>query len=184
VGVEDALAKISSTVTGGTLLQLIGSSRPQFRSDFPKGVNIIITPQQDRTYVQSGHSRQWTGNGMERTLITNTHPQMNHVGHDFWYAGSGSCNAGLDPTKAEQRGVGTVCKMYYDSSQMLTSKGESTLPFIVLAHELIHSYHCLNGIKKPNDEEEWTTGIGQFRWEPFTENQIRLEAGLPMRESY
>lgn len=67
----------------------------------------------------------------------------------------------------------------------------------MLAHELIHAYHAMNGtsmMSKADDvwfygkgqrlEEERATGIGRFQQEPFSENSIRYELGYPMRASY
>jgi hypothetical protein len=43
----------------------------------------------------------------------------------------------------------------------------------VLAHELIHSLHCLNGVQAGENEELWTTGLGAYADEPMSEQKFR-----------
>jgi len=125
----------------------------------------------------------YTGGGMNKTLQASADPRHAPKGCPFYIVG-GSQNAALDPT-ASDNGKGTVCTMYFTNAQVVTTKGESTVPYIVLAHELIHSYHCLNGIKKDGpDEELWTSGIGQFDKEPLSENVIRGQLKMKLRVDY
>jgi len=69
--------------------------------------------------------------------------------------------------------------------------------YVGLAHELVHGMHMMNGTSYSSQiddvwqqgtgqrkEEERAVGIGQFTREPFSENTIRREAGLPLRASY
>jgi hypothetical protein len=96
---------------------------------------------------------------------------------------SGSCNAAADQSGAS--GGGSVSTIYFNNTVLLTSRGEQSYPFIVLAHELIHAYHALYGLKKDGpDEELYTTGIDKFAGEEITENKIREEAGLKQRTAY
>lgn len=70
-------------------------------------------------------------------------------------------------------------------------------PEAMLAHELVHAFHLMNGTSlatHKNDvwfygkgqrmEEERATGLGEYRLEPFSENSVRAELGLPLRASY
>ena len=71
------------------------------------------------------------------------------------------------------------------NAQIITSKGEEAHPYIVLAHELIHSLHCLEGTKVDSaDEELSTTGLGKFADNPMTENKFRAAFGLALRTQY
>ena len=70
--------------------------------------------------------------------------------------------------------------------------------FIALAHELVHASHylqgsCYRGIGddlKPDgdsgimEEEMRTVGFGKYANESPSENAIRVEHGLPRRDSY
>jgi hypothetical protein len=66
----------------------------------------------------------------------------------------------------------------------MTTKGEKTDPYIVLAHELIHSLHCLEGTSANTDEELWTTGIDKYANNQMSENAFRTAFGLPLRTQY
>jgi hypothetical protein len=83
-------------------------------------------------------------------------------------------------------GTGCVCIMEFSNVQIITTKFEKTEPYIVLAHELIHSLHCLQGISadRREDEELGTTGNGQYADQPLTENAFRSAFGLPPRIAY
>ena len=71
------------------------------------------------------------------------------------------------------------------SSSFITNRGEPADPFIVLAHELIHALHFLQGIQiDGQDEERWTTGIGIYERNPMSENAFRSQFGLPLRVNY
>lgn len=74
--------------------------------------------------------------------------------------------------------------MKYTNAQIVTSKGEATQSFIVLAHELIHSLHHVTGTRRDTDEELWTTGLGKYSDEPMSENKIRDQFGIKLREAY
>ncbi len=108
---------------------------------------------------------------------------FNNPGQRFNYVGEGSCNENANQAHVSD-GKGTVCMMAFDSAQMMTRGGASTTPFIVLAHELIHSYHGLYGIHKGDKEEQWTTGIGEFKNERMSENGFRGAFKMSLRESY
>lgn len=182
--VIESLTRIASCAAGQTLLDNIGKARPTSRGDFDAGINVAVVPQAV-SFVQSGHKQAWaSGGGMAKTLQASPDPR--HVapkGCPFYLLG-GSQNASKDPTAAGN-GSGSVCTMYYTNVQVITSKGEASFPYIVLAHELIHSYHCLTGIRKDGpDEELWTTGIGKFKDEKLSENAIRQQLGLKLRTEY
>ncbi|NIG12914.1 hypothetical protein F3J37_01660 [Pantoea sp. Al-1710] len=66
--------------------------------------------------------------------------------------------------------------------------------FVGLAHELVHSLRKLKGTSKANefnlypnhhgkDEERRAIGIGRHHFKKLSENAIRLEHGLPRRDS-
>jgi hypothetical protein len=63
-------------------------------------------------------------------------------------------------------------------------------PFVALAHELIHAFHCLSGNRYPDSvdgvrrEELYTTGVGPYQDTRISENAIRKEHGLPERTCY
>ena len=182
--VMEALKRIEGCPAGKSLLKGIGDAKPTSRADFAAGVNVLVVPQAV-SFVQSGFKQAWaSGGGMEKTLEASPDPR--HVaptGCPFYLLG-GSQNASKDPTAAGN-GNGSVCVMYFTNVQVITTKGEATLPYVVLAHELIHSLHCLTGVRKDGqDEELCTTGIGKYASEALSENVIRQQLGLQQRAAY
>ncbi len=187
--VIENLRKIKSVTLGETLLRRIGRAQPRSRGTFLPSINVLFKPMGGK-YSQAGT----IFGGMGLTLPS-SHADYNPVmraddgsiSHacPFCIVG-GSANAAVD-TMAAGNGTGTVCDLLFTNTQIVTSKGEKTLPFIVLAHELIHSYHCLYGVRKEtgDDEELKTTGVG--RWlgtNNVTENKFREAFGIPLRIDY
>jgi hypothetical protein len=184
----DNLRMINRTATGARLLKLIADARPRQRSDFPPNVNIFVE-RQELTVVQSGHRTDFVDAG--RIIVPTDDRRFAPPGCPFWKAG-GSANQAVDQQAAGD-GTGTVCIMKFTNVEVMTNKGEATQPFIVLAHELIHSWHCLYGTRiDGQDEELWTTGLGVYEnhaWNPrpnvdISENVIRGEFGIKLRERY
>ncbi len=168
------LRKIQTVPAGVTLFKLIADAQPKSRDDFPIGVNVMCKPKAVK-YVESGYSP------MFGKLVANP-AQVSPKGCRHTIVGS-SLNASRDPT-ASENGQGSVCDMEFTNAQMITSKGETAYPFVVLAHELIHSYHCLYGIKKADDEEQWASGLGIYATDPLTENVFRSQFNLGPRKEY
>ncbi|HEX8716862.1 MAG TPA: M91 family zinc metallopeptidase [Gemmatimonadaceae bacterium] len=182
--VVEALDRINSCAAGKQLLKNIAEAKPASRADFPQGVNVMVMPQ-PVSFVTSGYKQAWVpGGGMTKTLEKSPDPR--HVaanGCPFYILG-GSLNAAKDPSASTNK-TGSVCKMLFTNVQVVTTNGEKSQPAIVLAHELIHSWHCLTGIKKDGpDEEQWTTGLGKFATEPLCENVIRTQLGVQPRNAY
>ena len=182
------LRKLKTCDVGKELLKLIADAKPSHRADYPIGINVMMVPK-EVVYVQSGFKTAWAASGgMTKTLeksgldIHNAQKEHSPPGCPFYIVG-GSQNAAKSPPHSTN-GTGSVCTMYFTNTQITTSKGESTVPFIVLAHELIHSYHCLYGIKKDAGEEEWATGVGIYAGERISENAFRSALGFKLRLSY
>ena len=74
--------------------------------------------------------------------------------------------------------------MHFSNAPATTSKGETMISFITLAHELIHSLHHVTGTRKDTGEEIWTTGIGEYSGEAMSENGIRKEFNMRLRVEY
>jgi hypothetical protein len=191
MGVEEALRKINTVDLGKQLLKLIADARPQHKSGkdgsaFPAGVHVIIVPQGNRRFMQTGFKPAFLPNdfsGKKGGMQATKDDPFNVPRHDFTYVGTGSCNESANTTHATD-GTGTVCQVAFDSAQMMTRQGVHTTPFLVLAHELIHSYHALYGIQKGDKEERWTTGIGEFDKEPMSENAFRGVFKMAERDNY
>lgn len=191
--VLEDLRHIASKPIGKTLLAAIADARPRARRaaknsneeakaiKFFKGINVVVVPT-TMQYTQSGYKMGFTGRGMEKALQPSTHAAHNVEGCPYYPAG-GSCAEAGDIVAAGD-GTGSVSIMKYTNAQIMTSKGEATYSFIVLAHELIHSLHHVTGTRRDNEEELWTTGIGKYSDEPMTENAIRAAFGLKLREAY
>jgi hypothetical protein len=168
---------IQGCTAGKTLLKLIADARPRSRADFPPSVNVMAKPQAVK-YVQSGHAPMFGS----ITPVPGVDRYVAPRGCNHYIIGS-SCNSAKS-TQDSENGAGSVCDMNFTNAQFITSKGEQTRSHIVLAHELIHSYHCLYGIKKADDEELWTTGIGIYSAEPLCENVFRTQFGMTLRTEY
>jgi hypothetical protein len=190
--VLEDMRRIASKPIGQQLLADIAAARPRSRTvtngsedlraiTFPDGVNVMITPTSIQ-YIQSGYKAAFTGSGMDKTLVASNHPAHNLAGCASYPVGGSQALAGN--TMAAGDGSGSVSVMRYTNAQVLTSKGETTHSFIVLAHELIHSLHHVTGTRKDDVEEQWTSGLGMFRDEPMSENKVRAAFGLPPRTAY
>lgn len=175
------LTLLKRVALGEKLLKLIGDAAPQSRGDFPAGVNVMCRPYKMR-YVQSGNKLTYSkGSDQLDDLAPSAHPAHNIKGCPFHKYGS-SRNLAVDQTQTAKNG--TVCYMDFANNQVLESNGAITWPHIVLAHELIHSYHCLYGMHAGADEERKTTGIDEFSDEEFSENAFRAAYKLPRRNAY
>ena len=98
-------------------------------------------------------------------------------------------------TSIQLAGVGSASTARYNPhAEAEYTKGLGLLSpeFIALAHELCHCYHFLNGDLRESDdpdkmvmlEEARTVGAGAFAGQRISENAIRKEWGLPLRQYY
>ncbi|HEX7760610.1 MAG TPA: M91 family zinc metallopeptidase [Caulobacteraceae bacterium] len=194
--VVETLRKINSVPVGKTLLAGIQAARPQSRGDFPPSINVILKPlPSGMQYNQSGTKpvKQWGDGGSFKVTgmatsaaaghnLTLTNADGTTTPCPFWKDGT-SANEAVDQT-ATGGGRGTVCRVTFSNAQFMTSKGEPCSPIIVLAHELIHSLHCLQGVHAGDKEELWTAGEGVYSEEPMSEAAFRRAYGLPPRAAY
>jgi len=184
----EAMDLLDGTSLGKKLFSLIAAAKPKARADFPKDANVIVTATHERIqFIQKGYNLDVTYGMDHQRIILGLKPSKKDVHNiesrcEFHINGT-SVNDSVDKMAAGD-GSGSVCYMRYSNAQIMTSKEEAALPHIVLAHELIHSLHCLNGERKNDGEEEWTTGIGKYKDEPMSENAFREELKLPLRKSY
>lgn len=179
------LAKLKTVALGKELLKLIGDAKPGSRGTFPNGINVICRPFKAR-YIQVGFKPAYapgeTG-GTRSAMAPSAHPAHNVAGSNFHCYGS-SLNMAVDQTETAVGKRGTVCYMDFSNAQIIASGGEKAYPHIVLAHELIHSYHCLYAIHADSEEERKTTGIGAYANERMSENGFRKAFNLPLRAAY
>lgn len=198
VTLVECLRLIESVDLGAELLELIAAARPKVRKHntgytIPEGINVLARPVSDMEgtsfgYVQAGYKSTFVSGTMDKTLVKSD-SSRHEAGEDApdgcqFYILGGSKNAAADPT-ASGNSQGSACFMYFTNAQFLTTKGRRCFPHIVLAHELIHSYHCLYGIKKQGkDEELWTTGISQFEGERMSENGFLAAFNMEPRKDY
>jgi hypothetical protein len=184
------LRKINGVAEGRTLLAKIAQATPAVRNDFPPGVNVKCVPQ--RMYYTAFGVNTLLSRGADNSVVSITARPILELDVDVNRGGvcrfknwsTGSQNVGRDPV-AGGGGGGCVCLMRFANGQAITKFGETAPAFIVLAHELIHSWHHLYGIAKDGRaEEEWTTGIGEYTNSPMTENAFRRAFRLSPRERY
>ena len=184
--IVENLRKLKSVAVGKSLLSSIAAAEPRSRDIFPVGINVMCKPTK-MNFTQSGFKREVLyGDGGKQTVTgmsPDARPQFSPQGCPFWMAG-GSANEACD-TKAATNTQGSVCYMHFSNVQVMTRKGEKADPYIVLAHELVHSLHCLQGITMDGkDEELWTTGIGKYSNNSMSENAFRSAFGCPPRNTY
>jgi len=88
----------------------------------------------------------------------------------------------------------SVTAITYNPNMINTPDGARP-PWVGLAHELIHAYYNLKGKGRPSgkiinrngeveQEEMATVGLGPGPHRSITENLIRQQANLPLRETY
>ena len=166
---KEVLGLIASKPVGLKLLTDIGKQSPQVNDGLPPGCTVLIVPTDERKFYDNTDGIRAPRD--KRVMVPS--------------GLSGSKNASLCAVASGETARGSACKLYFNNTIRMTSKGETTYPFIVMAHELIHSLHCLQGGRKDGKPEELcTTGIGDYAGEEITENKIRAEHGLPERTEY
>jgi hypothetical protein len=193
--VVETLRKIKTVELGKTLLTGINAADPKFRGDFPVGINVIIKPLvAGMQYNQSGYkpTKTWGSGGAFKVvgMVASSlagHNLKRQVGDKtvdcpFWKDGT-SANMAVN-TAFTGKDQGTVCYVTFSNAQFMTSKGEPCQPYIVLAHELIHSLHCLEGKHAGADEELLTSGEGKYADEPMSEAAFRRAFRLASRAAY
>jgi hypothetical protein len=189
--VTETLRQIKKRPCGKRLLHLIGNAVPQYRPHgFPFTINVLIKPASDVEYYPDGfHVPSWkAGNPVRFPGLPKVVQSLNgtNVICKNFRAGQGCYNLATDQLHSENC-TGCVCEVVFSNAIMLGSGGDHTRADITLAHELVHSYHCLYGQKLPNgtDEEQKTTGLGQWASTDYiTENLYRSQAGVPERTRY
>jgi hypothetical protein len=178
VTVKETLAKIKQTATGALLLTKIASSSPSFISSSVATAKVVISPPGDRKLTPRGKivmgGQLHDHPGMYAADVRHSRP-----------SGTGDTSHLSNDQTSASNGSGCTCTVYFTNRVGQTSKGESAPPWLMLAHELVHCLHSLEGTKKDGIEEEYfTVGLNDYAKEPITENAFRNDAGMPARTSY
>jgi hypothetical protein len=188
--VLEDLRRIASKPIGKLLLTSIADARPRVRTFsatsksewksvwFADGVNVVIVPV-SITYTQSGFALPYPG---ATALIPSASNKRNLPGHSFYWSDA-TTQAGAIHGKAACDGNGCVSIVRFTNAQVMGKNGERNHSFVVLAHELIHVLHNAMGTRHAKDEEFRTIGLGIYREEPITENQVRDAFGMSPRTS-
>lgn len=175
--VKENLKKIRNLQHGRAILQAIQLAVPAHRSNFQKGVNVVIQPPIERQFRAPGvGSKGITDQGK----------------YDSFQAGIGkmiptmpSKTSAAEVSHAAARGGGTVCWLYYSNTEIISGTGEWLPPHMTMGHELIHCVHALYGEMKDGKDEEWATvGIKGYEGNKYTENKLRADANIPLRTKY
>lgn len=208
--VVEVLSRLKSLPTGQRLLKEIGDARPTFRSDFPEGINVIVTtqprvgappgmkvclnclPSGDYEY-QAVPTPEFLKQEKKKSSERMASPQQTLV-----QRGS-SENQPQDVKASTTPGEGSVCKVRFTNTQVTVVGDNSYIPpEIVFGHEFVHALHCAygaslsgNGVSdviegvQVYEEEQFTVGIGRHAATPHpTENKLRREIGMPDRITY
>jgi hypothetical protein len=193
--VLDALFKLGALPTGREILHLIKDARPGYRANtLPAGVNVVFYPTIDRKFVPDGMRADGTF-------------KDGGTGYNEWKQEKGctkliplrgsktesSADSGDTDKSAKYTGVGSSCFINYSNTEILSATGQWQISYITMGHELIHCVHMLYGMMlQPragdngrNKPEEWfTVGIKGFEDAHPTENALRRDANLELRERY
>ena len=76
------------------------------------------------------------------------------------------------------------CSIHFDYTQSNTLGSQRNPAYIIMAHELIHAYHIMNGTHNWSFSENQVIGLDVYSSEIYSENSIRTERGLITRDSY
>lgn len=197
--ITEDLRKLASKPLGKELLEKIANAKPKNRTvasslvkemqaiPFFDGINVMCVPT-TMDFTQAGFKRDiGIVNGkIEPVIKTSANPGHNPKDCHFYSVGGSFAEAANPACDSDK--MGTVSIMHYTNAQTFSQgsgEREHTWPYIVLAHELIHSLHHVLGIRNNNgEEEEWTSGLGKFIDEPMSENKMRDAFGHPLRKAY
>ncbi len=160
--VEDCMRATSPSKTMKKLLRRIGQARPTVTlgQNAPKGCNVLIQPPTTKKLVSLLRDRNIKS----------------------WDMGSKTAaSEASTPAATGGRGAGSACWVYFSSREY-----KACPLFITFAHELIHCLHMLEGAMNPTNqlEEYATVGIHGYEEAEITENRIRFELKLELRDTY
>jgi len=179
--IERALAKIESKDIGRKLLNQLMSETTDGRK-----IDIIID-----TKENSGAMPILTDSQLKKYKIIYNEDEMNSDEY--------SENINSNTTKAIEvskrkvfgrEGVSVILRINPNEFLKVNSQGDMlqdydpAMGFVTLAHELIHALHYMKGKHRGKDEENYTVGLKGFEKEEFTENSIRKEHGINLRQKY
>lgn len=198
--IETNLLHLSTKTVGISLLGKIQNSRPQYRHNFPAGINVIFTPLKVR-FVEGGFKLQMGYLSPEHGLsgqppvplgmtrdVKNSRIQdfkekafgiKKEAGLPMTTSGLGVLHESMHQTHASD-GTGSVCIVEFNNARVPLKDR----PYIYLAHELIHCLHSLTGTKHVQNDEPATVGLGQHANDALTENRFLEAFGLPRRTHY
>ena len=171
--VKEALDDLNAIDVGKDLLDGIYDANPTYRGrdekGFERGAHVAIFPPYEILTV------------IKRKF---SHFKKNKGSDDLWQ-GCSIAHSSVD-WKTAENGEGSVSRVYFTNSRFRLKSGLVNPAHVALGHELIHALHGLLGIKKntTDEEENFTVGLGAYKNEPITENAIRKQSGLALRESY
>jgi Effector protein len=152
--VKEALNKIASKPVGRSLLEDIAALANKKKF----GYTVAIMRPGGLSIVNNGQGPQWSSGSVAKRSNEND-----------------ACN-----------GAGTVSQLIWNANSLSTPSGARP-PFIGLAHELVHCLYALKGegYIATMEEENRTVGLGELAdARAHTENKIRAEHDIPLREVY
>lgn len=180
--VKENLRKLAGLQIGRLLLDSIRKATPAYRlKEFPRGVNVLIQPPLEKRLAPPGISHK-------SGLITDAKKYADFMGGVGQMIPTMPSKTQAQPCNvpAALSGAGSTCWLFYSNLEMMSSTGEALVPFITMGHELIHCLRALEGRSLPvgDKREEWAT-VG-IKGETYfiTENDLRGEAGIPLRTKY
>jgi len=183
---ETALNKIASTPSGQNLLFSLKYVSTKEKS-------LMIVAHSNYTTGTSGY----LSHSQVRKYDVN--PELNSQEHQT----AMRVLSRIDPAGKPGEGTPSIITFNPNESNYIDPEGYPTrVPSSAynpasLTHELVHAFHQMNGTSMithhdhvwfkgtgQRNEEERAVGIGEYEREPFSENSVRRELGMPIRKSY
>ncbi|CDG85992.1 XopG/HopH/AvrPtoH family type III secretion system effector [Janthinobacterium agaricidamnosum] len=181
---EYAIEKIASKKNGASLLDEI-----QKLSTNGKALKVVVV----------------SVNSAARPVLTEKQAEAHQVSKNEFHAAHNAKAIQLASKQSlGRKGEGTSASIDWNPRQSvkIDASGrpklidDTSLSFASLAHELVHGYRMMKGTftggtsdrydpsTPAAEEEDRAVGTGKFSKEPLSENGIRSEHGLPLRQFY
>lgn len=182
---ESALTKLASRPNGRSLIAEIGKLSTNGRAMMISVVDAYT-------------------NTTARPKLTTQQAAANGVPDSEFSLENNAIASKLAFKSGMQKGTGTSTNVDFNHKQYVAVDeagmpfldSNKKLSFVSLAHEMVHGYRIMKGTYTGGvgdrytagtpaaNEEERAVGLGKYKNEAFTENSIRTEHGLPLRNQY
>ena len=180
---EQSLAKIASKNIGSQLLGELKSNSTNGRKleiiidvNEESGAMPMLTDSQLKKYKINYSEDEMNSDEYSEDIKKNTDKAIDLSKRKPFWKGSSGVSVILRVNPYQYLNIDPQGRMFRDF--------DSGKSFITLSHELIHALHYMKGDHRGEEEENYTVGLNKFKNEKFTENSIRKEHDIRLREKY